>query len=188
MNRNLSEMLCLDIYLSSLSEDKYDTIKQQIKPSESKIMPLLSWDIFSLHHFKMTENLKAARDIEMVKIFAKKAKWKNEIDSLFNNKEFDALIITDSEQKILWVNDGFTAMTGYSKRFALNKTPRFLQGTNTLPKAKERIRTKLNGLKPFTAVITNYRKDKSPYECEVKIIPIYGEKANYYLAIEKQIG
>lgn len=188
MERNLSEMLCLDIYLSSKSGKKNDKIKNKIKPSEFKIMPLISWDIYSVNYLKTLKSLKAERDIEWVKAFAKKAKWKNEIDSIFNNNDFDALIITDSDQKILWVNDGFTTMTGYSKTFALDKTPRFLQGTNTLPKAKERIRNKLNELKPFTAVITNYRKDKSQYECEVKIIPISGEKANYYLAIEKQIG
>jgi PAS domain S-box-containing protein len=187
MKNNLSKMMCLDIYLSSLSNKNYDKIKHQIKPSKAKFMPLLSWDISSQHYFKTLENLKIERDINMVKVFAAKVKWKNEIDTIFNNEDFDALIITDTEQKILWVNDGFTQMTGYSKTFAVNKKPQFLQGTNTSIKSKSRFRNKLNSLKPFTEIITNYRKDNSSYECEVKIIPMYSENVTHYLAIEKQI-
>lgn len=187
MKNNLSKMMCLDIYLSSLSSKEYDKIKDQIETSKAKFMPLLSWDIFSQHYFKTCEKLKIENDINMVKAFAEKAKWKNEIDTIFNNQDFDALIITDAEQKILWVNDGFTQMTGFSKTFALNKKPHFLQGINTSTKTKTRIRKKLNDLKPFTEIITNYRKDNSSYECEVKIIPMYNENVTHYLAIEKQI-
>ena len=78
-------------------------------------------------------------------------------------------------------------MTGYSKKFAINKTPNFLQGENTLKTTKKRIRTKLELLKPFTEVITNYRKDKTPYKCEVKIIPLYKEKVTHFLAIERKV-
>ncbi len=137
MKYNLSNMICLDIYLSSLSDKEYDKIKHQIKPSTAKFMPLLSWDIFSQHYFKTLENLKIDNDIKMVKAFAEKAKWKNEIDTIFNNQDFDALIITDAEQKILWVNAGFTQMTGFSKTFALNKKPHFLQDINISLKTKK---------------------------------------------------
>ncbi|WP_231367643.1 PAS domain-containing protein [Gillisia sp. JM1] len=123
----------------------------------------------------------------MVKAFAEKANWKNEIGTIFKNRDFDALIITNIDQKILWVNDGFTQMTGYSKKLALNKTPNFLQGINTSITIKNKIRNKLNNLKPFTEIITNYRKDNSSYECEVKIIPMYVENVTHFLAIEKQI-
>lgn len=187
MKNNLSKMMCLDIYLSSLSSKEYDKIKDQIEPSKAKYMPLLSWDIFSQHYFKTCEKLKIENDINMVKAFAEKAKWKNEIDTIFNNQDFDALIITDAEQKILWVNDGFTQMTGYSKTFAINKKPQFLQGINTSVKTKSRFKNKLNNLKPFTEIITNYKKDNSSYECEVKIIPMYVENVTHFLAIEKQI-
>lgn len=187
MKYNLSNMMFLDIYLSSLSDDEYNNIKHDIEPSKAKLMPLLSWDNFSMQHFKILENLKADSDIRTVKAFAKKNKWKNEIDTIFKDQDFEALILTNAEQKILWVNDGFTQMTGYSKTFALNKKPHFLQGINTSPKAKKRIRNKLNDFKPFTEIITNYRKDNSPYECEVKIIPLYRKNVTHFLAIEKKV-
>ncbi|WP_051931296.1 PAS domain-containing protein [Gillisia sp. Hel_I_29] len=187
MKYSLSEMMCLDIYTSSLSSKEYDKIKLQIKPSTPKFMPLLSWDIYSQNYFKTLKNLKTESDIKMVKAFAKKAKWKNEIDTIFNNQDFDALIITDAGQKIVWVNEGFTKMTGYSKSFAVNKKPHFLQGINTSTKAKKRIRNKLHELKPFTEIIMNYRKDNTPYECQVKIIPMYSDNVTHFLAIEKQV-
>jgi PAS domain S-box-containing protein len=187
MKYNLSEMMCLDIYLSSLTAEEYDKISIQIKPSKTKVMPLLSWDIFNQYYFQTIEKLKIKKDIKMVKSFAEKSKWKNEIDTIFKNQDFEALIITDVEQKILWVNDGFTQMTGYSKTFALNKKPYFLQGIHTSTKSKKRFRNRLNDLKPFTEIITNYRKDNTPYECEVKIIPMYSENVTHFLAIEKQV-
>ena len=78
-------------------------------------------------------------------------------------------------------------MTGYTKKYALNKTPNFLQGQNTLPETKKRIRGKLDELKPFAEIITNYKKDKTPYKCEVKIIPLYTDKVTHFLAIEKKV-
>ncbi len=188
MKNNLSEMMCLDIYLSSLPDEEHDNIKLQVTPTANKSMPLLSWDIFKQHYFQTSDKLKIERDIKMVKTFAEKSKWKNEIDTIFKNEDFEALIITDVEQNILWVNDGFTKMTGYSKTFALNKKPYFLQGHNTTTKSKKQFRNKLNDLKPFTEIITNYRKDNTPYECEVKIIPMYNQNVTHFLAIEKQVG
>jgi PAS domain S-box-containing protein len=123
----------------------------------------------------------------VVKAFAEKENWKNEIDAIFNDTDFEALIITDADQKILWVNDGFSEMTGYSKKYALNKKPYFLQGANTSAKSRKRIRTKLKSLQPFTEIITNYQKDNTPYECEVKIIPMFNEGITHYLAIEKKV-
>jgi PAS domain S-box-containing protein len=187
MKYDLSDMMCLDIYLSSLSDKEYSQTIQEIKPSNAKSMPIISWDIFSQHNSKTLENIKTNSDIETVKAFAKEGEWKNEIDTIFKDQDFEALIITDATQKILWVNDGFTEMTGYSKSFAINKKPHFLQGSSTLPKTKKRIRKKLNSLKPFTEIITNYRKDKTPYECEVKIIPMYNKDVTHFLAIERKV-
>ena len=181
-------MMSLDIYLSTLTNKEYYKIKHQIIPSNPKKTPLLSWDIYSQHHFKTLKNLKKERDINIVKLFSEKEKWHNDIDSIFENQEFEAIIVTDLKQKILWVNSGFTEMTGYSKKFALNKTPRFLQGENTSSLTKQSIRHKLKHSHPFTQIITNYKKDKSPYKCEVKIIPLYNNNTvTHYLAIERRV-
>jgi len=187
MKYNISNMMSLDIYLDSVQDIDYKNITSETSTTDQSIMPLMSWDIFSEDFSTTIENSKILNDIEQVKSFAKKSKWKNKIDGIFQNQDFEALVITDINQKILWVNNGFTEMTGYSKKFAINKTPNFLQGENTQRTTKKRIRTKLGLLEPFTEVITNYRKDNTPYKCEVKIIPLYKEKVTHFLAIEKKV-
>jgi hypothetical protein len=51
MKYNITDMKCLDIYLSSLPEKKYNNIQQQIKPTKNKGTQILSWDICSQHYF-----------------------------------------------------------------------------------------------------------------------------------------
>lgn len=187
MKYNISKMVALDLYLSTLSANEYDHIKHQLDASEVSGMPLMSWDVFMGNYHQTLKKLKIDTDIDRVKQFGEKANWKNELDTIFDNRDFEALIITDAEQKIQWVNDGFTEMTGYSKTYALNKTPRFLQGTNTSQETKSKIRTQLRDFKPFEGIITNYRKDNSLYKCDVKIIPMYSEKVTHFLAIERLV-
>ena len=187
MKYNISNMMSLDIYLDSLQDIEYKKIISETPFEDQNVMPLKSWDIFSEDYNATIENSKLLNDIEQVKSFAKKSKWKNKIDGIFENEDFEALIITDINQKILWVNNGFTEMTGYSKKYALHKTPSFLQGEATQGQTRNRIKKKLELLKPFTEVIVNYRKDNTPYKCEVKIIPLYKEKVTHFLAIEKKV-
>ena len=178
-------MRSLDIYLSSLTIEEYEKIKHKIRPQ--KPMPLLSWDIFmNSYHRIMAEAINRA-ELEKVLSFAKKFNWQNDLKLAFSENDYEALIITDKNQKIIWVNDGFTSMTGYSKSFALNKTPRFLQGEKTSLKTKTGIKSKIGLNKPFKGVIINHRKDNSTYKCEVKIVPLYNKETTHFIAFEKQV-
>lgn len=185
MKKNLNEMICLDIYLSSLNEQQLEVIDDDINPVNIQTMPLLSWDMYSDFHFSQLSELKRNQDISKVKALARKLNWKVDINALFKKETFQAIVVTDLNQKIVWVNNGFTEMTGYSKNEALNKTPRFLQGPKSCREAKERIRTKLSGIEPFTEVIVNYRKNRDAYECEVKIFPLFNKETTHYIALEK---
>ncbi len=183
MKSKLSEMMSLDMSLSTLNKVN----NQDIEPLKRNVMPLLSWDIFRQYDNLLQDKLQLKKDIDFVKAYANKAKWKNELNVIFKNKDFEALVITDLNQKIVWVNDGFTQMTGYTKKEAIDRTPTFLQGKNTSVKTRKNIRQQLNKLEPFTEIITNYRKDNSPYECEVKIFPLYNKEVTHFLAIEREI-
>ena len=116
---------------------------------------------------------------------SKKYNWTNDFDTIFNNNTFEALVVTDVSRKILWVNSGFTKMTGYSKTFAINKTPSFLQGRKTSDATRNRIRQKLQKNNPFKEIIVNHKKDKSTYKCEVSIFPLKSDKTTHFLALEK---
>ena len=152
-----------------------------------KAAPLLSWDIFSDFYFRTLELGEKNIEIDMLNIFAKKYDWKNDISKIIQNNDYEAIILTDHNQKIVWVNKGFSSMTGYSKNFAINKTPRFLQGTDTSIETKSRIRKKIKLNQPFREIIINHKKDQTPYKCEVIIIPLYNKETTHFLALEKQV-
>ncbi len=187
MKKNLAEMRCLDIYLSSLSEEKSKEITSVIEPSNNTTIPLLSWDFFSENHFKKIEDLRKKKDLNQLKDLAKKYNWKNNLEEIFHQNSFDAIILTDLNQKIIWVNDGFVSMTGYSKSFATKRTPRFLQGEHTSKAKKEKIKSALKKDKPFKEVVINYKKDKSVYKCQVKIIPLYDYDTTHFIALETEV-
>lgn len=189
MKNNLANMMCLDVYLSSLSKEEYKNIRHRIKPikTESK-SPLLSWDVFMEGYHNNMLKVKKEQDFKEVLSFAKKFDWKNDLNLAFSENDYQALIITDKYQTIIWVNDGFTTMTGYSRKFAVNKTPKFLQGEKTSLRTKNRIKAKLAEDRPFKAIITNYKKDKTTYTCEVKIIPLYSQDTTHYLAFERKLA
>ncbi|MFB9056936.1 PAS domain-containing protein [Mariniflexile ostreae] len=187
MKKNLSNMMCLDLYLSSLNTEEYKAIKHDIIHEDTKIMPLLCWDVFSQNYFKTLKQLKRKQDIVKVKALAKKLNWSNNMDTIFEDKAFEAIIITDLNQSILWTNDGFTEMTGYSKSYALHKKPNFLQGEKSSADAKQKIRNGLKDIKPFTAIITNYKKNKTSYQCEVTIFPLFNTKTTHFIALERQV-
>ncbi len=150
--------------------------------------PLLSWDIYSEFYFRHLKQIERKTEIEKLTFLAEKFQWKNNISHLINRNDYEAIIVTDINRKIIWVNNGFTEMTGYSKGFALNRTPVFLQGKETSSNTKERIRNKIKLNKPFKEVITNYKKDNTPYKCEIQVIPMYNKITTHFMALEKQVS
>ncbi|WP_203255727.1 PAS domain-containing protein [Hyunsoonleella ulvae] len=190
MKHNLSKMMCLDVYLSSLSKEEYIKVSSKISNSSRIITPLMSWDIYGQDYFNGLNDARRLQDIKKVKAFAIEMNWENNIDSIFENEIYEAIIITDSNQKIVWVNKGFSNMTGYSKVEVLNKTPRILQGDNSSSISRRSIKQKLQGNLPFKEGITNYKKDGNPYECEVKIFPLYHHDTTktHFIALERQVG
>jgi PAS domain S-box-containing protein len=187
MKHKLADMMCLDIFTSQLAYDDYQNIEAQIGIPNAKAMPMLSWDLFIDDHYDRLQQARKRIELQQVLSFAKKFKWKNDLDLAFSENDYEALIITDKDQNIIWVNDGFTTMTGYSKKFAINKTPRFLQGKDTSIATKKEVKEQLIKAQPFKGVITNYRKDHTAYNCEVKIIPLYSEHTTHFIAFEKQV-
>ena len=106
-------MQSLDIYLSSLSMEEYREIEDDIRVSEIKLMPLRSWDIYNDYYARQLTFLRQQNTINSFKELAKKFEWKNDLDAVFKDRTFDALVLTNKEAKIEWVSEGFSEMTGY---------------------------------------------------------------------------
>jgi len=98
-----------------------------------------------------------------------------------------AVILTDAEKRIIWVNDDFTAITGYTLTEALGKRPgELLQGPNTEEEIVLRIRRGLSNQTSLSEEITNYRKNGEEYVCKLAIHPIFdrSHKVTNFIAFE----
>lgn len=106
----------------------------------------------------------------------------------------DSIIITDKElnppgPRIIYVNPGFTRMTGYLPEEVLGKTPRILQGPNTDRDVLKKIRVMLEAGQVFSGQAINYRKDGTEFWNEWHIEPIRDVAGNItqYMAIQRDI-
>ena len=104
---------------------------------------------------------------------------KNSLDLLERavRSDYDSIIITtleldDPGPVIVYVNDGFTRMTGYSREEALGKTPRMLQGPKTDRAVLDKLRERLREGQPFFGHTVNYRKDGTEFINQWDIHPL----------------
>ena len=73
----------------------------------------------------------------------------------------DALIITASgEGKIVYVNQAFSRLTGYSNEEVIGKSPRLLHGPKTDADTLAGIHRALRDKQPIVAELVNYTKQK----------------------------
>jgi PAS domain S-box-containing protein len=87
-----------------------------------------------------------------------------------------AVILTDATKKIIWVNDDFTYITGYSISEAMGKKPgELLQGPNSEKEIVLKMRRGLDSQSPLQEEITNYRKNGEEYICKLIIHPIFNK-------------
>lgn len=187
MKKNLASMMCLDLFIASQEEKEYDAIKELITPLKSIQAPLIGFDFYIDYFSTEMDKLNREKDISIVKDFADKFQWIDNLDEIFKDETFETIVLTNKKQEIIWVNEGFKKMTGFSKSFALKKTPSFLQGANTCKKTSARIREKILANKPFKEIVLNYKQDKTPYRCEIKVFPLSYKNTTHYIALEKAI-
>lgn len=94
------------------------------------------------------------------------------------------------EQPILYANQAFYDMTGYSENDVLGENGRFLHGEKTDKAISAKIRECTLSDKADTFEIINYHKNKNPFWNEITIQPISvdGGKHRYTLMLMKNIN
>jgi PAS domain S-box-containing protein len=76
----------------------------------------------------------------------------------------NAVVLSDAVGRVIWVNEGFTRLTGYTLDEVLGRTAgSVLQGPGTDGDTVRRIREHLRKGEGFNAEILNYRKDGRDY-------------------------
>lgn len=110
--------------------------------------------------------------------------------SMVANETDNAVIITDPDRHIVYVNHGFTQLTGYHLDEVQGKSPGdLLQGPHTDKATVEKIRAKLRNNEPFYDEILNYDRDQKPYWVSLAINPVFNEggKLTHYISIQANV-
>lgn len=111
-------------------------------------------------------------------------------------RQNDIVMITEANSldephgpRIVYVNDAFERLTGYSKREAIGRTPRMLQGSGTSSETLGNIRDALEKKMPIRCELLNYNKLGEPYWLELDIAPLFDEEGQctHFVAVERDI-
>jgi PAS domain S-box-containing protein len=89
-----------------------------------------------------------------------------------------AVILTDpwqNDDPIIFCNDAFCRLTGYSKEEVFGRNCRFLQGPKTDPEPIARMREAIRDEDVAVVEVLNYRKDGSTFWNALHLGPIYDE-------------
>ena len=102
----------------------------------------------------------------------------------------NAVVITDVQRRITWVNEGFERVSGYSAAEALGQSPgALLQDVGTDAATVQALRTALNACQPFQGEILNRGKDGRHYWLALDIQPLYDDDGSHqgFMAVESDI-
>jgi PAS domain S-box-containing protein len=107
----------------------------------------------------------------------------------------DIVLITEADPinepgpRIVFVNDAFERLTGYSRKEVLGRSPRFLQGPDTSREELNRVRTAMEMRQPIRVELINYKKNGEPFWIEMDIVPLVNEQRilSHFVAVQRDI-
>jgi PAS domain S-box-containing protein len=103
------------------------------------------------------------------------------------------ITITDPDREdnpMIYVNEGFEAMTGYAPSEALGRNCRFLQGEATRAEPVDEMRTAIETDEPVSVELRNYRKDDSQFWNRVSIAPVRDDSGTveHYVGFQEDVS
>lgn len=107
----------------------------------------------------------------------------------------DSVLITEAEPfdmpgpRIMYVNEAFTKMTGYTADEVIGKTPRILQGPKTDKEELRRLGTALRNWESCDLTVINYKKSGEEFWIHISITPVANEVGwfTHWIAIERDV-
>jgi PAS domain S-box-containing protein len=116
------------------------------------------------------------------------------LESVITNTN-DAVLITEAEPfdelgpKIIYVNEAFTRMTGYSAAEVIGKSPRILQGPNSNKEELTRLSLAIKNCETYEITTINYKKNGEEFWINFIITPVASEEGRYthWIAIERDV-
>ena len=105
----------------------------------------------------------------------------------------NGILISDAEMPdnpIIFCNEAFTAITGYTREEVIGKNCRFLQGEDRQQPAIARLREAIAQGKPIQEILRNYRKDGSLFWNELTITPVtdHKGKVTHFIGVQNDVS
>ncbi|HID61708.1 MAG TPA: PAS domain-containing protein, partial [Anaerolineae bacterium] len=99
------------------------------------------------------------------------------MDAIFHSVG-DVLFVTGPEGTILYVNDAFQELTGYSPDEAIGQNPRFLQSGQTPPETYRDLWETILAGRVWRGELVNRRKDGTLYDADLAVAPVVDNEGN----------
>ena len=102
----------------------------------------------------------------------------------------DAVVFTDLDSKVTWVNGAFERLTGYCLSEIIGKKPGdVLQGDETDKRTTRKIRQMIDCREPGFFELLNYNKEGRSYWIEIALTPLYSTHGQIegFMAVERDI-
>lgn len=93
------------------------------------------------------------------------------------------------DRPLIFINDGFERLTGYSKEDVVGKNCRFLQGEETDQAPIEELRRAIRSGEQTTVELLNYKKDGTPFWNRLSITPLKDQNGmtTHYVGVQSDI-
>jgi len=107
---------------------------------------------------------------------------------------FDAVMITNANfdeaaLEVVYVNEAFERVTGWSFEAIKEEGPHVLQGADTESAVTDRLRADLDAGRPFAGSTVNYRRDGSPFPMEWSVTMFeLSEGESYYVTVQRDVS
>ena len=112
-------------------------------------------------------------------------------EAMPQDREPDALVVTDADGRIIWINEAFEKLCGRPLADMQGRKPgQVLQGPQTDPSTVNRIREALRERRPCRAELVNYHRDGTTYRVDAQICPFLDDEGRplWFVARERKIA
>ncbi|MEZ4705792.1 MAG: PAS domain S-box protein [Caldilineaceae bacterium] len=168
--------------------DKINGLLLTVGPLSEADMPAIS--AFTNHLSLALANAELWQELEarVVQRTAQLSAQQEQLQTILNNIE-DAVILTDAEEKIEFVNPAWEQLNGYQLAEVIGRTPRLLTSPRT-PRVKlDELRYHIRNGAAWTGELINTRKDTSDYETWIHIAPVFDDagQIQHYVGVSRDI-
>jgi PAS domain S-box-containing protein len=101
----------------------------------------------------------------------------------------EAIIITDTQARIEYVNEAFVRQSGYARHEVMGRNPRLLQSGRTPPATFNALWQALRAGQPWKGNFINRRRDGSEYIESAVVRPLRGEdgQLTHYVSVQEDV-